>query len=128
MTFATPLITLNNGVEMPALGLGVFQSSPEDTLTAVRVAIEDGYRHIDTAAAYGNEQEVGEAIKASDMDRSDIFITTKLWITDYGYDEALKAAETSLRKLDTDYIDLYLLHQPVPMHFDPTIAAYKAAG
>lgn len=127
MTQFKPSLTLNNGIEMPALGFGVYRSSPEETTDAVTVAIAEGYRHIDTAAAYGNEQQVGEATKASSVDRSEIFITTKMWINDYGYDTGLHAIDRSLRKLDTDYIDLYLLHQPVPMHFDRTIAAYKAA-
>jgi diketogulonate reductase-like aldo/keto reductase len=122
-----PLIRLNNGVAMPALGLGVYQSSTEDTVHAVTTALADGYRHIDTAAAYMNEQQVGEAVKASGIDRSEIFMTTKLWISDYGYDSALRACERSLRKLGMEYIDLYLLHQPVPMHFERTIAAYTAA-
>ncbi len=122
-----PLLVLNNGIQMPALGFGVYQSSPEETVGAVKTAVATGYRHIDTAAAYMNEEQVGAAIKASDIARADIFITTKMWISDYGYDTGRHAIERSLRKLDTDYIDLYLLHQPVPMHFERTIAAYKAA-
>ena len=122
-----PFITLNNNIQMPALGFGVFRSSPEETTGAVSTAIITGYRHIDTAAAYMNEVQVGEAIKASDVARSDIFVTTKMWISDYGYDSGLHAIDRSLRKLDTDYIDLYLLHQPVPTYFDRTIEAYKAA-
>ena len=83
------LIMLNNGVGMPALGLGVFQSSPEDTVGAVEAAVSTGYRLIDTAAAYFNEREVGEGIRKSGIDRSDIFIETKVWISDYGYDATL---------------------------------------
>ena len=85
----TPALTLNNGVEMPALGLGVFQSPPEETTAAVETALRDGYRHIDTAAAYGNEREVGDAVRASGLDRSEVFLETKIWISDYGYDETL---------------------------------------
>lgn len=127
MSKQSPLIRLNNQIEMPALGFGVYRSSPEETTGAVKTAIATGYRHIDTAAAYMNEEQVGEAIKASDVARGDIFITTKMWISDYGYESGLHAINRSLGKLDTDYIDLYLLHQPVPMHFERTIGAYKAA-
>src|SRR3954467_13298889 len=86
-----PSLKLNNGVEMPALGLGVYQSAPEDTLTAVKTALECGYRLIDTAAAYMNERQVGEAFRASGIERSEVFVTTKLWISDYGYDKTLHA-------------------------------------
>jgi diketogulonate reductase-like aldo/keto reductase len=128
MTPATaPVLQLNNGVTMPALGLGVFQSPPEETLTAVETALRGGYRLIDTAAAYDNEREVGEAIRRSGDDRDDIFVTTKLWISDYGYDAAQVGFDASLRRLGLDHVDLYLLHQPVPTDFDKTIAAYKAA-
>jgi diketogulonate reductase-like aldo/keto reductase len=123
----TPALKLNNGVTMPAIGLGVFQSPPEDTLTAVETALRGGYRLIDTAAAYGNEREVGEAIRRSGADRDEIFVTTKLWISDYGYDSALVGFDGSLRRLGLDHVDLYLLHQPVPTHFEATIGAYKAA-
>ena len=118
---------LNNGVTMPALGLGVFQSPPAETVTAVETALRDGYRLIDTAAAYGNEREVGEAIRRSGVDRDEVFVTTKLWISDYGYDTALVGFDASLRRLGIDRVDLYLLHQPVPTDFESTIAAYKAA-
>ncbi len=87
----TPVLTLNNGVTMPALGLGVFQSPPEETTAAVEAALRDGYRLIDTAAAYGNEREVGDAVRASGLDRSEVFLETKIWISDYGYDETLHA-------------------------------------
>jgi diketogulonate reductase-like aldo/keto reductase len=123
----TPTLELNNGVTIPALGLGVFQSPPEETVTAVEAALSDGYRLIDTAAAYGNEHEVGEGIRRSDVGRDEVFVTTKLWISDYGYDSALVGFEASLRRLGVDYVDLYLLHQPVPSDFEPTIGAYKAA-
>ncbi len=88
-------IKLNNDVEIPALGLGVFQTPPAETRDAVRSALDAGYRHIDTAAAYGNERQVGEAVKGSAVDRSEVFLETKVWITDYGYDETLHAFEKS---------------------------------
>ena len=125
-TTTPPTLTLNNGGAMPVLGLGVFQSPPEETTAAVETAIADGYRLIDTAASYDNEREVGAAIRASGIDRTEIFVTTKLWISDYGYDEALVGFEGCLRRLGLDYVDLFLLHQPVPTDFDGTIAAYKA--
>jgi diketogulonate reductase-like aldo/keto reductase len=108
------LATLNNGVQIPALGFGVFQTSPEDTIAAVTTALDDGYRLIDTAAAYGNEQEVGEAIRRSGIGRSEIFIETKLWISDYGTENAQIGFDASLRRLGMDYVDVYLLHQPGP--------------
>jgi len=123
----TPALKLKNNVAMPALGLGVFQSPPEETVTAVETALGDGYRLIDTAAAYDNEREVGEGIRRSGVDRDEIFITTKLWISDYGYDAAHVGFEASLRRLGVDHVDLYLLHQPVPRHFEDTIGAYQAA-
>jgi diketogulonate reductase-like aldo/keto reductase len=123
----TPALTLNNGVTMPTLGLGVFQSPPEATVTAVETALRGGYRLIDTAAAYGNEREVGEGIRRSGVDRDEIFVTTKLWISDYGHDRALVGFDASLRRLGLDHVDLYLLHQPVPTDFEATIGAYKAA-
>jgi diketogulonate reductase-like aldo/keto reductase len=122
----SPTIRLDDGVEMPALGLGVFLSPPEQTAGAVETAIERGYRLIDTAAAYDNEREVGEGIRRSGIDRAEIFVTTKLWIADFGYDTALRAFEASLRRLGLDHVDLYLLHWPVPRRFDATLAAYRA--
>ncbi|MFJ6003426.1 aldo/keto reductase [Arthrobacter sp. NPDC092385] len=121
-----PSITLNNGVQMPALGLGVYQSAPDDTRAAVDAALRTGYRLIDTAAAYFNEREVGEGIRQSGIDRSEIFIETKLWISDYGYDEALNGFEKSISKLGVDQVDLLLLHQPLAADFEKTIAAYTA--
>lgn len=121
-----PRLTLNNGVVMPALGLGVYQSKPEETTEAVVTALNTGYRHVDTAAAYFNESEVGEGLRRADVDRAEVFVETKLWISDYGYDEALHGFEKSARKLGVDQVDLLLLHQPLPTHFDKTIAAYKA--
>lgn len=119
-------ITLNNGVEIPALGLGVFQTPPEETAAAVRAALEAGYRHIDTAAAYFNEREVGDAIRASDVDRSEIFIETKVWISDFGYEETLHAFDKSAGKLGVDVIDLFILHQALPSEFEKTLGAYRA--
>ena len=106
-----PQLTLNNEITMPALGFGVYQTPPDDTVAAVEAALETGYRHIDTAAAYQNEREVGEAIRRSGIDRSDIFIETKIWITDYGYDATLHAFDKSARKLGVQQIDLLILHQ-----------------
>jgi diketogulonate reductase-like aldo/keto reductase len=126
MAPATPLLTLNNGVELPALGLGVFQTPADETRGAVRAALDAGYRHIDTAAAYGNEREVGEAIRSSGLDRVDVFVETKIWISDYGYDETLHAFEKSARKLGVKQIDLLILHQALPSAFDRTLEAYRA--
>jgi diketogulonate reductase-like aldo/keto reductase len=118
---------LNNDVEMPALGFGVFLTPPEETAGAVETAIGDGYRLIDTAAAYLNERQVGDGITRAGIARSELFVTTKLWVADYSYDKARHAFDTSLRKLGLDYLDLYLLHWPVPSDFDNTIAAWKVA-
>jgi diketogulonate reductase-like aldo/keto reductase len=126
-TAVRPVYRLNNGIEMPALGLGVFHSEPEQTLAAVRSAVADGYRLIDTAAAYMNEQQVGEGVRSSGISREEIFVTTKLWISDYGHDQTLHAFDRSLRKLGFDFIDLYLLHWPVPTDFETTVNSYKAA-
>ena len=126
MTATTPDLTLNNGVTMPALGLGVFQSPPEETATAVETALNIGYRHIDTAAAYGNERQVGEGIRRSGLDRAEVFIETKVWVSDYGYDQTPHAFDKAIRKLGVDQLDLLILHQPAPDRFDRTVAAYKA--
>lgn len=123
---SVPSITLNNGVALPALGLGVFQSPPEETVGAVEAALATGYRLIDTAAAYANEREVGEGIRRSGVDRSEVFIETKVWISDYGYDATLHAFDKSARKLGVDQIDLLLLHQALPSAFDRTLDAYRA--
>ena len=119
-------ITLNNGVEMPALGLGVFQTPPDETRDAVRAALDAGYRHIDTAAAYGNERQVGEAVHDSDLNRSEIFLETKVWISDYGYHETLHGFQKSAGKLGVDRIDLLILHQALPSAFEATLEAYRA--
>ena len=119
-------ITLNSGVEIPSLGLGVFQTPPDETRDAVRAALDCGYRHIDTAAAYGNERQVGEAVHSSNVERSEVFLETKVWITDFGYDETLHAFEKSARKLGVEQIDLLILHQALPTAFDRTLEAYRA--
>lgn len=125
-TTSVPTLTLNNGVTMPALGYGVFQTPPAETITAVETALRTGYRHIDTAAAYGNEREVGEAIRRSGVDRSDVFVETKVWISDYGYDATLHAFDKSAGKLGVDQLDLLILHQALPTRFDLTLEAYRA--
>ena len=119
------ILTLNNGVQMPALGLGVFQSSKDDTAAAVEAALRTGYRHIDTAAAYMNEREVGDGLRASGVDRDEVFIETKVWISQYGYEETLHAFDVASRKLGVERIDLLILHQPAPWVFDATIDAYR---
>lgn len=118
------IITLRNGVDMPKLGYGVFQIAKDDTACCVADAIETGYRHIDTAQSYFNESEVGDGIKASGIDRKELFVTTKVWLEHYGYEQTLKSVEVSLRKLKTDYIDLLLLHQP----FSDVYGSWHALG
>ncbi|HOJ08160.1 MAG: aldo/keto reductase [Ignavibacteriota bacterium] len=116
-------VTLNNGVLMPILGYGVYQVPDyEECKKSVLIALENGYRSIDTAQAYYNEKAVGDAIKESGIPRDEIFITTKLWISDYGYEKALKAFDNSLNKMQLDYVDLYLLHQP----FNDVYGSWKA--
>ena len=105
-------VTLNNGIKMPKLGYGVYQTAPNDTERAVSDALEIGYRLIDTAAAYDNEQGVGAAIRQSGIPREDLFVTTKLWVQDHGSDNTLRAFDTSMKKLGLDYLDLYLIHKP----------------
>jgi diketogulonate reductase-like aldo/keto reductase len=107
-------ITMNNGKEIPQFGLGVYLTkSGKETLNAVTWALEAGYRHVDTARIYGNEKEVGEAVRNSGVKREELFITTKLWNDDHGYESTLKAFDKSLKTLNVDYIDLYLIHWPV---------------
>jgi len=119
-----PIWKLNNGIEIPSVGFGVFKVKDGDEVyEAVLEALKSGYRLIDTAAIYGNEEGVGRAIKESGIKREDIFLTTKLWNTDQGYNNAFTAFETSLRKLDTDYVDLYLVHWPGK---DKFVESYKA--
>jgi 2,5-diketo-D-gluconate reductase A len=120
-----PPIILNNGVEMPQLGFGVWQVPDDEATRAVGTALEAGYRSIDTAAIYGNEAGTGRAIAASGVPREDIFVTTKLWNGDQGYDSTLSAFETSLEKLGLDYVDLYLIHWPAPSR-DKYVDTYKA--
>ena len=115
-------ITLNNGVEIPILGFGVYQIAPKDTKSAVLNAIKAGYRHFDTAQAYANEKEVGEAIRESGIDRKEFFITSKVWLSNYGYDKAYASVLESLDKMKLDCLDLMLLHQP----FGDYYGAYHA--
>ena len=119
-------VTLNNGVKMPALGYGVYQVSPEECARCVRDAISVGYRSIDTAQAYANEEGVGKAVAESGIAREEFFITTKVWISNAGEDRAAKSIEESLRKLRTDYIDLLLIHQPFGDYYGTYRAMEKA--
>ena len=125
-TRTSPLLALNNGVQIPAIGLGVFQSPPDQTAAAIESALTQGYRLVDTAAAYFNEAQVGEGLRRSGIPRDEVFLETKVWISDYGYDATLHAFDKSARKLGVDRIDLLLLHQPLPSRFDLTLAAYRA--
>jgi 2,5-diketo-D-gluconate reductase A len=120
-----PPIILNNGVEMPQLGFGVWQVPDDEAERAVATALEAGYRSIDTAALYANEAGTGRALAASGIARTDLFVTTKLWNDDQGYDSALRAFDTSLDKLGLDYVDLYLIHWPTPAR-GKYIDTYKA--
>ena len=115
-------VTLNNGVKMPVLGYGVYQTPPEETERCVRQAIDIGYRAIDTAQAYGNEEGVGRALAASGLPREDFFITTKIWISNAGYERAKASIDESLNKLGTGYVDLLLIHQP----FGDYYGSYRA--
>ncbi|MGW7049210.1 aldo/keto reductase [Streptomyces avermitilis] len=114
MAPTVPTVTLNNGIQIPQLGFGVFQVPDAETTAAVTAALEAGYRSIDTAAIYGNETGVGNALADSGLTRDELFVTTKLWNADQGYDATLKAFDASLAKLGLDYIDLYLIHWPTP--------------
>lgn len=118
--------TLHNGIEIPYVGLGVFQmKDPRETVEAVKTAIDSGYLSVDTAAVYENEESVGEGVKESRARREDLFITSKVWNSDQGYDTTLKAFETSLKKLDMDYMDLYLIHWPVDGKYNDTWKALE---
>ncbi|WP_327294283.1 MULTISPECIES: aldo/keto reductase [unclassified Streptomyces] len=120
-----PFITLNNGSRMPQLGFGVWQVADDEATKAVGTALEAGYRSIDTAAIYGNEEGTGKALAASGIARDELFVTTKLWNSEQGYDSTLRAFDTSLSKLGLDYVDLYLIHWPVPSK-DAYVDTYKA--
>jgi 2,5-diketo-D-gluconate reductase A len=109
-----PLVTLNDGNPIPAVGLGVFQVPPAETEQAVKAALRAGYRHIDTAAAYRNERETGRAIADSDVPRDQLYVVTKLWNADQGYESTLRAFDASMDRLALDYLDLYLIHWPLP--------------
>ena len=123
----TSRFRLNSGVEIPVLGLGVFQSPPgATTRQAVRWALDAGYRHIDTAALYGNEADVGEAVRASGLPRDEVFVTTKLWHSDHGFEPAQHAARMSLERLDLSYIDLYLIHWPKAKSPEERLGSWRA--
>src|SRR5690606_14191917 len=119
------IVTLNNGLKMPQLGYGVWQVPDDQAEEVVLKALETGYRLIDTAKVYGNEEGVGRAIKRSNIAREDIFITTKVWNDDHGYDNTLRAFDESLKRLGVSYVDLYLIHWPVPMN-DKYVETYQA--
>ncbi|AJE43295.1 aldo/keto reductase [Streptomyces nodosus] len=125
MSTKVPPTILNNGVEMPQLGFGVWQVPDAEAERAVATALEAGYRSIDTAAIYGNEEGVGRAVSASGIAREDLFITTKLWNSDQGYDSTMRAFDASLEKLGLEYVDLYLIHWPVPSRGD-FVETYQA--
>ena len=120
-----PAVTLNDGVEIPQLGFGVFQIPPEDTVEATLRAFQTGYRHIDTAAAYQNEAEVGQAFRASGLDRDEVFITTKCFNDSHGYEQAKQAFQNSIDRLELEFVDLYLIHWPVPSQ-DKYVETWKA--
>lgn len=115
-------VRLNNGVMMPAIGFGVYQIAPNDTERCVSDALETGYRMFDTAASYFNEEQVGNAIRHSGLRREDVFVTTKLWVQDHEYDDTLRAFDLSMKKLQLDYLDLYLIHKPYGNYY----AAWRA--
>jgi 2,5-diketo-D-gluconate reductase A len=120
-----PQISLRDSDTIPQLGFGVFQIPPRETEEVVAQALSAGYRHIDTAAAYRNEPEVGQAIHASGLERGEVFVTTKCFNDDHGYEQAKRALDASLKRLETDYVDLYLIHWPVPAH-DKYVETWKA--
>ena len=123
-----PRIKLNDGNLVPSVGLGVWQTPPQATEEAVGTALQAGYRHVDTAAAYGNEREVGDAVRKSGLAREEVFLTTKLWNADQGYERTMAAFEQSVDRLGVDYLDLYLIHWPVPAagEFVDTFRAFSA--
>ncbi|MFF4149082.1 aldo/keto reductase [Streptomyces sp. NPDC001651] len=125
MSSKVPPIILNNGVEMPQLGFGVWQVPDDEAEQAVAAALEAGYRSIDTAAIYGNETGTGKAVAASGVPREDVFVTTKVWNSDHDYDSTLRAFDTSLEKLGLEYVDLYLIHWPTPAR-GTYVDTYKA--
>jgi 2,5-diketo-D-gluconate reductase A len=120
-----PRITLNDGTTIPQLGLGVYKVADDEAERVVRIALDEGYRHVDTATLYGNEAGVGRAIRASGLDRDDVYLTTKVWNTAHGYDETLRAFDESLDRLGTDHVDLYLIHWPAPAR-DRYVETYRA--
>ncbi len=121
----TPQLTLRDGERIPQLGFGVFLVPPQATEEVVAQALAAGYRHIDTAAAYRNEAAVGQAIRASGLDRGEVFVTTKCWNDDHGYEQAKRALDASLKRLEMSHVDLYLIHWPVPVH-DKYVETWKA--
>ncbi|MBI3117547.1 MAG: aldo/keto reductase, partial [Candidatus Hydrogenedentes bacterium] len=126
ITKITDAATLHNGVAMPWFGLGVWRTQEgEETVNAVRWALARGYRHVDTASIYGNERGVGEGIRASGVPRAEVFVTTKVWNGDHGYDNTLRAFDESLKRLGMDYVDLYLVHWPVKGKFKETWRALE---
>ncbi len=124
-TSQVPLVPLRGDVDIPQLGFGVFQVPPGDTAAVVTQALQAGYRHIDTAAAYGNEAGVGQAVRAAGLDREEVFITTKCWNQDHGYEQAKQALRASLDRLEMSHVDLYLIHWPVPAH-DRYVETWRA--
>ncbi|KJV30408.1 aldo/keto reductase [Luteibacter yeojuensis] len=125
MAHSVPLLTLNDGHKAPQLGFGVFQIPNDETQRAVEEALQAGYRSIDTAAIYKNEEGVGHALAGAGIARGDIFLTTKLWNAEQGYDSTLRAFDASMKKLGTDYLDMYLIHWPTPKH-DRYVDTWKA--
>ena len=121
-----PEIVLNNNVRMPQIGFGVFQIPANECADVVGTALGAGYRLVDTAQTYCNEREVGRGIRESGLARSDIFVTTKVWVTEYGKEKTRRSLDASLERLGLDYVDMVLLHFPVPSAFEKTLAAYRA--
>lgn len=122
---SAPLLPLNDGRAIPQIGLGVYKIGDDEAARTVAVALEAGYRHVDTATLYGNERGVGEGIRASGIPRDQVFVTTKVWNDDHGFDETLEAFDRSLELLGTDYVDLYLVHWPIPSR-DRYVDTYRA--